>query len=137
MGGPAVRIPLAPAVSHSLQVDFPMAGRKPRYAPQFVHEQGRQNRPSQPRSGTPGAFSLSAIDAVPPGKSVDPYQRHADGDLNRGPRYLSLGLQSTCEQLVLLAPVERQIEMGEPRRGERDGLAALQDRLDQLRPQER
>jgi hypothetical protein len=37
---------------------------------------------------------------------------------------------------VLLGPVERQIEFGQPRRGELDGLPALQDRLDQLRAQE-
>src|ERR1700739_551305 len=43
---------------------------------------------------------------------------------------------SACEQFVLLGPVERQIEFGQPRRSERDGLPALQDRLDQLRAQE-
>src|ERR1700739_3986888 len=43
---------------------------------------------------------------------------------------------SACEQFVLLGPVQRQIEFGQPRRGERDGLPALQDRLDQLRAQE-
>ena len=37
---------------------------------------------------------------------------------------------------MLLRPVERQIEFGQPRRGELDGLSALQDRLDQLRAQE-
>jgi hypothetical protein len=37
---------------------------------------------------------------------------------------------------VLLGPVQRQIEFGQPRRGELDGLPALQDRLDQLRAQE-
>src|SRR5580704_17030024 len=41
-----------------------------------------------------------------------------------------------CEQLVLLRPVERQIEFGQPRRGELHGLSALHDRLDQLRAQE-
>ena len=41
-----------------------------------------------------------------------------------------------CEQFVLLGPVQRQIEFGQPRRSERDGLPALQDRLDQLRAQE-
>src|SRR5689334_6245120 len=40
-----------------------------------------------------------------------------------------------CEQLVLLDPVQRQIEFGQPRSGELDGLPALQDRLDQLRAQ--
>ena len=47
----------------------------------------------------------------------------------------SCGLAS--EQFVLLRPVKRQIEFGQPRRGELDGLPALQDRLDQLRAQER
>src|SRR5437762_538195 len=41
-----------------------------------------------------------------------------------------------CEQFLLLGPVQRQIEFGQPRRGELDGLPALQDRLDQLRAQE-
>src|SRR5258707_13932908 len=43
---------------------------------------------------------------------------------------------SACEQFVLLRPVQRQVEFGQPRRRERDGLPALQDRLDQLRAQE-
>ena len=37
---------------------------------------------------------------------------------------------------MLLGPVKRQIEFGQPRQGELDGLLALQDRLDQLRAQE-
>src|SRR6202011_1892357 len=41
-----------------------------------------------------------------------------------------------CEQFVLLGPAQRQIEFGQPRRGELDGLPALQDCLDQLRAQE-
>src|SRR6202049_1056222 len=41
-----------------------------------------------------------------------------------------------CEQFLLLRPVQRQIDFGQPRRSERDGLPALQDRLDQLRAQE-
>src|SRR3984893_13016782 len=41
-----------------------------------------------------------------------------------------------CEQFVLLGPVQRQIEFGQPCRGELDGLPALQDCLDQLRAQE-
>src|SRR3984893_1128111 len=43
---------------------------------------------------------------------------------------------SACEQFVLLRPVQRQIEFGQPRRSERDGLSALQDRLHQLLAQE-
>src|SRR4051794_34627506 len=56
-----------------------------------------------------------------------------------GPRpgaYLSGVCGSACEQFLLLRPVQRQIEFGQPRRSERDGLPALQDRLDQLRAQE-
>src|SRR5580704_16035283 len=56
-----------------------------------------------------------------------------------GPRPWGTSVRScglACEQLVLLRPVQRQIEFGQPRRGERDGLPALQDRLDQLRAQE-
>ena len=41
-----------------------------------------------------------------------------------------------CEQFVLLGPVERQVQFAQPRRGQLDGLAALQDRLDELRAQE-
>src|SRR5207249_1569353 len=41
-----------------------------------------------------------------------------------------------CEQFLLLGPVQRQIEFGQPRRSEFDGLPALQDRLDELRAQE-
>ena len=37
---------------------------------------------------------------------------------------------------MLLRPIQRQIEFGQPRRGELDGLPTLQDRLDQLRAQE-
>ena len=38
---------------------------------------------------------------------------------------------------MLLGPVQRQIQFGQPRRGELDGLPALQDRLDQLGAQKR
>jgi len=39
---------------------------------------------------------------------------------------------STCEQSALLGPVQWQIEFGLMRRGELDGLPALQARVDQL-----
>ena len=42
-----------------------------------------------------------------------------------------------CKQSVLLGPVERQIEFGQTRRGELDGLAALQHRFDELWAQKR
>ena len=44
------------------------------------------------------------------------------------------GLRS--EKPVLLGPVERQIEFSHTRRSEGDGLAALQDRVDEKRAQE-
>src|ERR1700731_494649 len=56
-----------------------------------------------------------------------------------GPRPGGISVRSCgldCEQFVLLGPVQRQIEFGQPRRGELDGLPALQDCLDQLRAQE-
>jgi hypothetical protein len=54
-----------------------------------------------------------------------------------GPRSRAhLELRLACEQFVLLGPVERQIEFGQPRRGELDGLPALQARLNQLPAQE-
>src|SRR5271154_2998696 len=56
-----------------------------------------------------------------------------------GPRpgaYLSGVAVLACEQFLLLGPVQRQIEFGQPRRGELAGLPAVQDRLDQLRAQE-
>src|SRR5438128_6140786 len=56
-----------------------------------------------------------------------------------GPRpeaHLSPSCGLACEQFVLLRPVQRQIELGQPRHGELHGLPTLQDRLDQLRAQE-
>src|SRR6267143_2015893 len=43
------------------------------------------------------------------------------------------GRSSAGQEAALISPVERQIEFGETRRSEFDGLPALQDRLDQLR----
>src|ERR1700674_4817160 len=42
------------------------------------------------------------------------------------------GRSSARQEAALIGPVERQIEFGETRRSEFDGLPALQDRLDQL-----
>ena len=44
--------------------------------------------------------------------------------------------RSACEEFVLLGPVERQIECAQTCRGERDGVPALQDRVDEKRAQE-
>ena len=37
--------------------------------------------------------------------------------------------------MLLLGPVEREIDIGQTRRGELDRLSALQDRIDKLRVQ--
>ena len=52
------------------------------------------------------------------------------------PGMLARVRRSACEEFVLLGPVERQIEFAQTRRGERDGVPALQDRVDQKRAQE-
>ena len=44
---------------------------------------------------------------------------------------------SPGKQAVLLGPVERQIEFGQTRRGDLDGLAALQHRFDERGAQKR
>ena len=56
--------------------------------------------------------------------------------VGRGLRHIRRSCGLACKQFVLLDPVQRQIEFGQPRRGELDGLPALQDRFDQLRAQE-
>jgi hypothetical protein len=48
----------------------------------------------------------------------------------------SPGLRLAREQLVLLGPVKRQIQFGQTRRRQLDGLSALQNHQDQLRAQE-
>src|SRR6202011_5514831 len=89
--------------------------------------------------GEPGLlrpFSLTGIDAVPPPESSDRLQttRGRGGGAGWGTSVRSCGL--ACEQVVLLGPVQRQVEFGQPRRGELGGLPGLEDRLDQLRAQE-
>ena len=56
--------------------------------------------------------------------------------LRSRPGMLARVRRSACEEFVLLGPVERQIEFAQPRRGERDGEPALQDRVDEKRAQE-
>src|SRR5436309_9709698 len=64
------------------------------------------------------------------------FQNDARPRWGRGLGHISPELRLACEQFVLLRPVQRQIEFGQPGRGELDRLPALQDRLDQLRAQE-
>src|SRR6201993_2141785 len=65
-----------------------------------------------------------------------PLQRRPGRGGGRGLGQISRFAALTCEQSVLLGPVERQIEFAQTRRGEFTGLPPLQDRLDQLRAQE-
>ena len=60
----------------------------------------------------------------------------AQAAVSRGLHASIRSRDSACKQSFLLGPVERQIEFGQTRRGEHDGLPALQDRFDQLRAQE-
>src|SRR6516164_10627040 len=83
-----------------------------------------------------GRFSLTGIDAVPPAESSDRLQRRAGRGGGRGLGQISWFAALTCEQSVLLGPVERQIELAQTRGGAFTGLPPLQDRLDQLRAQE-
>ena len=80
-----------------------------------------------------GPVSLTGIDAVPLQQSSTRSQRRGGRGEGRGPRHTFWLCGSACEQFALLGPVQRQIEFGQTRRGELDGLPALQDRFDQLR----
>src|SRR3974390_3596649 len=59
-----------------------------------------------------------------------------DNPTSRDMGQISRFAELTCEQSVLLGPVERQIELAQTRRGEFTGLPPLQDPLAQLRAQE-
>ena len=118
------------------------AGSRGRYRPQ-----SRLWRRSGPASGREkgrggcdrtrfGPVSLTGIDAVPLRQSSGRAQRPAARDRSRGLRHISRLCGSTCEQSALLGPVQGQIEFGQTRCGQLDGLPALQDRFDQLRAQE-
>ena len=50
--------------------------------------------------------------------------------------HVKSGVSSAYEQSVLLGPVERQVELGQSRCGEHDGLSALQDHANELWAQE-
>jgi hypothetical protein len=83
------------------------------------------------------SFSLTGIDPVPPPESSGRLQhraRRVGGASWLGPRPgANLRVYDlACEQLVLLGPVQRQINLCQTRHGKHDRLATLQDRLDQL-----
>src|ERR1700731_4518676 len=110
--------------------------RTSRTLPRSAGGWGREKGRAGCEPGLLRPFSLTGIDAVPPPESSDRLQttRGRGGAAAWGISVRSCGL--ACEQFLLLRPVQRQIEFGQPRRRERDGLPALQDRLDQLRAQE-
>src|SRR5438067_6575816 len=69
--------------------------------------------------GEPGLlrpFSLTDIDAVPPPASSDPVAKRHAAAVGPRPGHISPQLRLACEQLVLLPPVQRQIELGTPPR---------------------
>src|SRR5437660_5098102 len=126
-----------PSSSQSVSAVNPEAiGEKPRTLAAVCGWSGREKGRAGCEPGLLRPFSLTGIDAVPPPESSDRLQttRGRGGAAAWGTSVRSCGL--ACEQFVLLRPIQRQVQFGQPRRGELDGLQALQDRLDQLRAQE-
>ena len=79
------------------------------------------------------SFSLTGVGAVPPWK-LAAFKR-AQAAVRPRPG-ISVVSGSAYEQSVLLGPVERQVEFGQSRCGELDGLPALQDHVNELWAQE-
>src|SRR5260221_1212508 len=131
--GPRVRIHFPPAGSLSQRRTRRLSAKSPAVWRQSAGGWGREKGRAGCEPGLLRPFSLTGIDAVPPPESSDRLQttRGRGGAAALGhicPEVRGLA----CEQFVLLRPVQRQIEFGQPRRRERDGFPALQDRLDQL-----
>ena len=102
-----VRIHFPPAVSHSLQVDFTTQGECGRFCPRaYVNCDVRERYADGDRARL-GPFSLSAIDAVPPGKKGRPLQRYAECDRARGS-----GLQLINLRAVRAARSSRAADRG-------------------------
>ena len=83
-----------------------------------------------------GPVSLTGIAAGPVREKLRPVATTRRLRWGRYLRHSSWLCGSACEQFALPGPVQRQIEFGQTRPGQRDGLPALQDRVDQLRAQE-
>ena len=127
--GPPVRIPFAPAASLSQRCTSWAVSANPALWRRSAAGWGRENRRAGCEPGLLRPFSLTGIDAVPPPASSDAVAkttRGRGGAAAWGTSVPSCGL--ACEQFVLLRPVQRQIEFGQPGRGKLDGLPALQDR---------
>src|SRR6267142_6585976 len=124
--------PLSPSTESVSAVNPGAVGEKPRTLAAVCVWRGREKGRVGCELALLGGFSLAGIDAVPPREGSDHLQRRlaAVGAAAWG---RSPGLRLTCEQSVLLAPVQRQIEFRQTCRRELDGLPALQDRFDQLR----
>ena len=135
-GGPAVRISLPPPLSPSLRGPADAGGQSRGCGARLgLVRDVRKGRAGYDQTSF-GPVSLTGIDAVPLQQSSTRSQRRGGRGEGRGLRHTFWLCGSACEQFALLGPVQRQIEFGQTRRGERDGLPALQDRLDQLRAQE-
>ena len=133
MAEPMFRIHLPPATSPSLRgpADAGDQSRGCGAGPGLVRDV-RKGRAGYHQTSF-GPVSLTGIDAVPLQQSSTRSQRRGGRGEGRGPRHTFWLCGSACEQFALLGPVQRQIEFGQTRRGERDGLPALQDRFEQLR----
>src|ERR1700730_11458661 len=126
--GPGVRIRLPPprSLSHWCLpwVQAQRAGLGRECEPRRDQRTGRAGH----AAARLGCFSLTGIDAVPP--------REIRALNEKSPAWAwahSVGGRSSARQeAVLIGPVERQIEFGQTRRSECDGLSALQNYFHQL-----
>src|ERR1700732_1244057 len=123
-----VRIRFPPAASLSRECLPCLQAQRPGFPRRCEPGRDQRTGPAGDELARPGRFSLTGIDAVPPGRS----QRSTRRDQALAWTHSIEGCSSVREQAVLIGPVERQIESGETRRSEFDGLPALQDRLDQV-----
>ena len=130
-----VRIRFPPAASPSLQCIARLRAKSPALSRPSAHGWRRETGWADCNPALVGVFSLTGVDAVPSWGGANHVQRRVGRGDNRG-----WGISSFCglgsEKPVLLGPVERQVELGQTRRGKLDRLPALQDCLDQLWAQE-
>ena len=124
-----VRIHFPPPASLSHQCLPCLPPQRPGFCREC--EPGRDQRTGRagPEPALLGCFSLTGIAAVPP-REIKAQQREEPRPWPGLP--LFAGRSSARQEAALIGPVERQIEFGEARRSELDGLPAVQDHLDQL-----
>ena len=130
--GPMVRIRFPPPRSLSHRC-FPwLQAQRPRVRRECEPGRDQRTGPAGDELARPGRFSLTGIDAVPPGRSQRSTRR---AQAWAWAHLVERRSSAARQQAALIGPVERQIEFGKTRRSEFDGLPAVQDRLDQLRAQ--